>query len=420
MRSIQDLRERREHLLNRARKLLDENPGPKWTPDRQEQFDQTLADINAVTRDIDSIQDELSDFAKRITVGGERGWVNAETGVRIPVAYASRGSLAAQLSAAGFGKATGEKISLAEFVRGVGGMKTSPAVHNALSVGTDASGGYAVPAEVQLGIIDALAPMSSLLGAGTGVAILESGAKQYRLAAMDTIPTAAWRAEAGALATSDPALRTVDLIPQSLAFQFKVSRELLQDAPNIEPALRTVIAQAFAKELDRAGLRGTGATPEIRGIKNIAGIQAVTNGANGASLATTAYQNLVDAAKAIRAANGPMPTAAIMSTRSLFVLAGLLDTTDQPRRRPPLLEPWKFIDTSQIPENLTVGTSNDCSEMYVADFSTTGFFFREQMSIQRLSELYAGTGEIGFACHVRADFGAMYPAALALVTGVRP
>lgn len=419
MKSIQALREERAALLQKTRKLLDDFPGASWGQIQQKQYDQALAGIERCEREIKEIEDELAfQVGAAFRSSGDRGWVNPETGEAIPVAYATRGSLAAQLRASL--RPLGEKVSMTEWFRGLAGMRTSEAVKNSLSVGTDASGGFAVPAEVQLNIIEALAPVSSLLAAGTGVALLEEGAKQYRIAAMNTIPTAAWRAEGGAVAESDPALRAVDLIPRSLAFQFKVSRELLSDAPNMEGALRSVIAQAFAKELDRAGLRGTGVAPEIRGIKNIVGIQAVANGAAGASLAATAYQNLIDAAKAIRTANGPMPTAAIMSPRSLFILAGLLDTTNQPRRVPPQLESWKFLDSSQIPDNLVVGASNDCSEIYAADFSTTAFFFRERMSVQRLNELHAGTGHIGFVCHVRADFASMYPAALALASGVRP
>ena len=45
---------------------------------------------------------------------------------------------------------------------------------------------------------------------------------------------------------------------------------------------------------------------------------------------------------------------------------------------------------------------------------------REAVSVQVLNELYAGTGEIGFACHMRADVMLTYPAAFAVVTGVRP
>ena len=191
------------------------------------------------------------------------------------------------------------------------------------------------------------------------------------------------------------------------------------DAVNLEPALKTVIGQAFAKEMDRAGLRGTGTPPEIRGILNTSGIQSVTNGANGASLGTTAYTNFITGLNSILAADGSMPNAAIMAPRSLTTLAGLLDSTNQPRRAPPIVDEWGFIPTSQIPINLTVGTSNDCTEIYIGDFTKAVFFFRHGVSIQKLTELYAGTGEIGFVAHVRVDLGVLYPSVFAVATGVR-
>lgn len=67
---------------------------------------------------------------------------------------------------------------------------------------------------------------------------------------------------------------------------FKVSRKLLTDAPNLEAALRIAIGQAFVKELDRVGLRGSGTAPEPRGLLNTVGVQVVNfGGANGAALA---------------------------------------------------------------------------------------------------------------------------------------
>jgi HK97 family phage major capsid protein len=205
--------------------------------------------------------------------------------------------------------------------------------------------------------------------------------------------------------------------PRSLAFRFKVSRELLQDSPNIDDALRSAIAQAFAKEMDRAGLRGTGTAPEIRGLKNISGINTVTNGTNGAS--PTSYANFVSAWQEIVSDNAPAPTAAIMHPRDMAKFANLADTTGQPLRKPDLLDSMRFVQTSQIPTNLTVGTSSDTSEIYVGDFSQFVFFLREGVSVQMLNELYAATGEIGFVCHARVDVAALYPQAFALVTGVR-
>ena len=309
-------------------------------------------------------------------------------------------------------------MTLGDFFRGVAGMRTSDGVKNALSEGTNSAGGYAVPTILLPGILNALVPASSLLTAGAHVGMLDNvQGSSFNIAATDTIPTAAWRSESGDVAESDPAFRSITITPRSLAFRFKMSRELLQDAPGIEQALKVAIAQAFAKELDRAGLRGSGTAPEIKGLFNIIGVNAINNGANGAKL--TNYAKFINAARAIKEANAPAPTAAIMSPREDETIALFADTTGQPLRRPDALANWQFLTSSQIPTNLTVGTSTDGSEVYVGDFGQFTFFMREGVSVQKLDELYAATGEVGFVCHTRVDVAAAYAKAFAVITGVR-
>ena len=310
-----------------------------------------------------------------------------------------------------------DEYDIADYLRGIANLRTSPAVKNALSVGTDALGGFSVPGVLMPGILSALAPVSALMAAGAGIVPLEEGAKNFAAAAINAIPTSAWRSEGAPLATSDPTFRAVVATPRSLSFMFKVSRELLADAAGLTGALNRVIAQAFAKELDRAGLRGTGTAPEPRGLLNTAGIQSISNGAAGAAL--TNYGGLFSAYQAILQADGPVPNAAIMSPRSRVKLGGLVDTTGQPLNVPNMLQPLALIATSQIPNSLQVGASTDCSEIYVGDFTQMYFAMREAVSVQLLQETFAATGEIGFACHVRADVVVNYPAAFAVVTGVR-
>ena len=151
-----------------------------------------------------------------------------------------------------------------------------------------------------------------------------------------------------------------------------------------------------------------------------AGSIAVANGAAGASLGTTKFANFFTAVQQILEANGPMPTAAIMSPRSRVTLGALVDSTGQPLQRPEMLNPLRMLTTSQLPNNLTVGGSTDCSEIFLGDFTRMVYAMRERMSIQRLDEAFATSGQVGFLCHIRADVGVFYPKAFALVTGVRP
>ena len=301
-------------------------------------------------------------------------------------------------------------------------MGGSPEARAVLSVGTDADGGHMVPTRLMGGVLSAMVPESCVMTAGAGVLALDAanfGAKGFTLAAVDTIPTAAWRAENGAVSESSPGFRAVVMAPKSLSFYFKVSREWLMDAAGTDPVLTTAIAQAFAKELDRAALRGSGSAPQPAGVLNTAGILSVTNGANGASLGTTKYGNVFSAVQLLLENNAPMPTAMIGSPRSQVTLGALVDTTGQPLQRPQMLDPVRMLSTSQIPNNLTVGSSTDCTELYLGDWSKLVYAMRERMSIQMLNEVFATSGQVGFLCHVRADIGVTYPKAFAVVTGVR-
>ena len=407
MSRLAELRHEHDQISARTKELLEQYPGNKWGAAQSNEWDSLMSRAGEVHAEITAVQ------AANEQAG--RDWTN-EAGGTVKVlrnAADFRAHYANKPGTAG----RGEQIQISDFLRGVAGMKTSAGVSAALSVGTDSSGGFAVPSLVMPSILEALVPASSLLSAGAGIVPLTEGAKQYTTAAVDNIPTAAWRLESGNLAESAPTFRAVVAAPKSLAFYFKASRELLADASNMNEALNVAIAQAFAKELDRAGLRGTGTNPEPRGILNTTGIKTVANGANGAALA--GYGNFFSGVQELLGANAPMPTAAIMAPRSLVKLGGLVDSTGQPLRRPEMLSGINMLSTSAVPTNLTVGTSNDCSEIYIGDFTKLAFMMREQVSIQVAKEAFATTGEIGFVCHVRADVVLTHPACFAVVTGVR-
>lgn len=411
-----DLLARRADLrraMNALQGSYDRAKPETLTGEKLNAMEYLAAEISLVSMELD-LQDSVAGSFRASTNAPELRDANGNrVGCVLSSAMlSSEQEVAARLNLHNNGEAT-----LGDFFRGVAGMKSTEGIRAALSVGTDSAGGYTVPTVLMPRILSALVPASSMLTAGASVAVLNTDAKSFNIASVASIPTAAWRSEAGTVATSDPAFSSITVTPRSLAFMFKVSRELLQDSPNIEEALQTAIAQAFAKEMDRAGLRGTGTAPEIRGLLNVSGINSVTNGTNGAS--PTSYANFISAWQAITTANAPAPTAAIMHPRSMAKFAGLADSTGQPLRRPELLQSLRFVETSQLPVNLTVGTSTDCSEIYVGDFSQFVYFMREGVSVQLLHELYAATGEVGFVCHARVDVAAMYPAAFALITGVR-
>ena len=317
--------------------------------------------------------------------------------------------------------AGGAGVRISDFLKAVAGLNAPPEARAVLTTGTDADGGFLVPSLTMGRVLEALIPASSVLSAGAGILPLEAqGAKSFTMAAVETVPTAAWRAENGAVAESDPSFRAVVMVPRSLSFYFRSTREWLADAFGADAVLNTIIAQSFAREFDRAALRGTGTAPQPRGILNTPNVLSVPNGTNGASLATTRYANFFTGVQQILEANGPAPSAAIMSPRSRVVLGALADSTGQPLQVPSLLSDLRLLVTSQVPNNLTVGTSTDCSEIYLGDFSRVVYAMRENVSIQPLREAFATSGQVAFLAHARVDVGVLYPRSFAVVTGVRP
>jgi len=313
-------------------------------------------------------------------------------------------------------QASSEPVEMQAFLKGIAGLKTTEGVRAALAGGVDTTGGFTIPSRLAPSILDAMTAQSSVLTAGAGLTLIEPS-QVFTTAAIDTIPSAAWRAESGSIAESDPAFRAILAAPKSLAFFFKISRELLADGTDLSRALTTAIAQSFALALDAAALRGSGTAPTPRGLLNTAGVHAVTSGANGAAL--TNYSKLFEGVTSILSADHGMPTAAIMHPRTLVKLGGLLDSTNQPMQVPGMLANLKLLQTSQIPVNLNVGTSTDCSEIFMGDFTQLQFIMRESMTIQLLRERFAETGQLAFVGHVRADVAVMRPKSFAVISGVR-
>lgn len=417
MSTLAELRHEKDKITAQIKDLMAKHP-TNMPNDVANRIDAMLSQAERLSGKIEALGDEAQragdEHARQNIANG--GWKNSNGEPMKVLRNAAdiRSHYASKQSARNHGE---QPIALDDFLRGVAGMSSTQEVKAALSVGTDSAGGYAVPGTVMPGILEALVPASSVLSAGAGIVPLDTGAKTFTTAAVDTIPKAAWRLESGNVANSEPTFRGVIAVPKSLAFLFKVSRELLADAPNLSEALNIAIAQAFAVELDRTALLGSGVDPEPKGLANTTGIISVANGANGAALA--GYSNFFAGIQGILQANAPHPTAAIMSPRSLVKLGGLTDETGQPLRKPEMVEKLNLLSTTAIPDNLTVGTSSDCSELYLGDFSKLNFMMREQVSIQVAKDLYAGTGEIGFICHVRADVAVLYPKAFARITGLK-
>lgn len=379
-------------------------------------FNQFKASNSAKIEDLRSELKKTQDAVDEAAVQAAAHTMNTGEAIKSaePAVYAAAGMTRDELRQHYQAASTSrdKDLSLAEIVRGIAGMKTTDRAMAALSGGADSSGGFALPSVVMPRILDAMAEQSAILRAGARVLPLEQGAKSTTIAAVDTLPAPAWRQELGAVAESDPTFRGVALVPKSLACIVRVSRELIADSPDFDRALRTAIGAAVAAEIDRVALVGSGTDPEPLGIFGTVGINTGTQAG-----ATFAWGDVLAAAQKIAEAKGPKPTSMIISPRTHTGLASLADTTGQWLGAPPLLGQLNTIATVGVPNNL--GEDEDESLAFLGDFASVVLALRENMSVQRLVEAYAKTGEIALLIHSRIDIGVQYPGALAVVSGVK-
>src|SRR5262245_8443703 len=140
-----------------------------------------------------------------------------------------------------------------------------------------------------------------------------------KIARLATDPTAAWRAENAAVAESDPVFEAVTFAPKSLDVFFKTSRELVEDSVNAAEILEACLVRSFAVEVDRVALNGTGTAPMPRGLRNITGVNEVSQGTNGAAL--TSYDPLLDLLALLWTANVTVDPVAIMAPRTLATIS---------------------------------------------------------------------------------------------------
>lgn len=293
----------------------------------------------------------------------------------------------------------------------------------ALAEGTGASGGYLVPEEHVREVKDRITAQA---------AVRRAGATVYPMAT-DTLniprvsggATAYWVGENVQITATDQTFAQVQLVARVLAAMVKVSNQLLQDTSgSAEAAIRRDVAKTIALAEDLAFIQGSGTGNEPRGIINTSGVGQVSLGVNGA---TPTFDNIYDALYQVESSNGAA-SAWLMHPRTKNSLRKIKDsqghyiyTVSPSLREPDSLVGIPVFLTTQIPTNLTVGTSTDCSYIIVGQFD-------EAIIGERLGMEFAidqsGTAFEYYQSWVRAisrlDFVLRTPEVFCKVTGVRP
>lgn len=283
--------------------------------------------------------------------------------------------------------------------------------------GNDIKGGFMVPEIISGEIIDLLRAKNQVINAGARSIPLP--AATTRVCRVVSDPTASWTPENTQIAEdSSMSLGALEFHAQKLTCLVKVSTELIQDSSNAGYVIQDCIAKAMAEELDRAALYGTGSgMPEGIAINKL--INSLTLGTgNGATL--SGYDDILRGILLISSGNAPIPSSAIMHPRCLINYSMLKDGDGKPLVKPELIANLKFLDTTKIQINQTVGTANNCSSIILGSFDQLVIGFRTNLEMLVLRERYSEFGQIAFQVSMRVDTAVYQPNAFCLINGILP
>lgn len=283
-------------------------------------------------------------------------------------------------------------------------------ISDVLQEGTDAGGGYLVPAEWDSRLIDTLSEENILRKLGT--TITTSGQHKINIAA--TKPAASWIEEGGALSFGDATFDQIVLDAHKLHVAVKVTEELLYDnAFNLESYLIDQFGRALGNAEEEAFLNGDGAGKPT-GIFDVNGGGEAKIVAAGSGISADDIINLVYALKRPYRKNAKF----IMNDATISMIRKLKDNNGQYLWQPALAqgEPDRLLGYELYTSAYAPLFKAGGPVMAFGDFSYYNIGDRGTRSFQELRELFAGNGMIGMLAKERVDGKLVLPEAVQILT----
>ncbi|MBP3805682.1 MAG: phage major capsid protein [Oribacterium sp.] len=282
-------------------------------------------------------------------------------------------------------------------------------VHNVLSEGVQADGGYLVPEEFERQIVTGLDEANVVRGLAK--VITTSAERKIPVAA--THSAAQWTAENGAYQESDPTFdqKTIDAF--KLTDLVKVSIELLQDSMfDLESYIASEFARAFGIAEEEAFCVGNG-TNQPTGIFTANGGQVgVTAAANNAITADELI-SLVYALKSPYRRNAKF----LMNDATIAAIRKLKDGNGVYLWQPSLQagEPDKLLGYDLYTSPYAPAMAASAYTVAFGDFKNYWIADRSGRTVQRLNELYSTNGQVGFVATERVDGKVILPEGIKLL-----
>lgn len=270
-------------------------------------------------------------------------------------------------------------------------------ISNELKVGTDESGGYLVPEEMETDIVNGLEDENIVRKLATKVQT--SGLHKINIAA--TKPAALWVEEGGQLTFGDGTFDQVSLDAHKLHVGIKVTEELLYDAAfNLEKYITEEFTRALANAEEDAFLNGDGVNKPT----------GIFDSKKGGELGLTTKAQTITADELIDlvySLDRPYRKRAafILNDATVAQIRRLKDVNGAYIWQPSLKdgEPDRLLGYPAYTSAFAPKAEKGKLAVAFGDFSYYKIGDRGNRSFQDLKELFAGNGMVGFLGKERVD-----------------
>ena len=288
-------------------------------------------------------------------------------------------------------------------------LRGKPLMHNVLSTTPDADGGYLVPTDFENQILQDLEEENII----RGLAKVIKTQHERKIPVATGHSVAQWTAENAAYTESNPTFGQKQIDAYKLTDLCRVSTELLQDSAfPIEEYIRKEFARAFGIAEEEAFCVGTGTNQPT-------GIFTANGGTVGVTTAGSNAITVDEVISLVYALKSPYRRHAkfLMHDQTVSLLRKLKDGNGAYIWQPSVQagQPDKLLgyDIYTSPYVPTV----DAGALAIAfgDFKNYWIGDRMGRTVQRLNELYATNGQIGYVATERVDGKVIMPEGIQLL-----
>lgn len=299
----------------------------------------------------------------------------------------------------------------------------------ALSGSGTTNGGAFTPTDFGSYFFDRLSAQAVALR--SGITVVRTDRDSLTVPRLTADASSAWTSEAGTITATDPTADQITATPRKLAALTQISNEALADSnPSLLQVVSDGLTRSIALKFDLGVYEGSGSAPEIRGLKNVAGIGSVSMGTNGAT--PTNLDPIADSIGTLLQANSYAQPVVVMHPRTWQTLSKIKEVSGSTK---PILQNSAgsgsqglarelygapVLLSSQLSITETQGTSTDCSSIYVYDPSQVVAVIRQDVRVELDSSRLFNSDQSEIRAVMRADLVVPNPAAVVRVVGVRP